>query len=895
MAGTSPPRISQLQRREPPQQKIGLVHRDTLLKRLSAARGVILVCGPAGSGKSVLVRSWVHAEGLGPRTAWVSVERGERDPQRFWLAVVAALADVVGRDELVARVSPSPAFSGEAVVARLRSNLASLEESLLLVIDDLHELDSADATVWLERFLAPVPPMLRVVLCTRTDPQLRLHRLRLTGELTEIRAPDLRFTVKETRELLVRSGVKLADASVGDLHERTEGWAAGLRLAAISLAGHPDPERFVTEFSGSERTVAGYLLAEVLERQPGEVRELLLRTSVLDRVSGALADYLMGGSGAERTLQELEDANAFVTSLDVGRSWFRYHQLFADLLQLELRRVSPATVGTLHRAAAHWFEENGYPVDAVRHAQAARDWSHAARALADSYVDLTLRGQVAAVRNLLQAFPADAAADDAELALAVGTVRLLDGMLDESATYADLARRLGGSVPEERRPRFDVLLALLTLLVARWRGDLDTVLAAIGSLEAALAALPPEERASSEGVRAVGLLNLGVAELWSARVGDAQRDLEQALGLARRAGLPWLEITCLGHLGIAGPWTGVPLAVGLQRSEEALRIAEAHGWAEQTTIVSALATGAMALLWLGRFAEAAQWLERARRVLQPAGQPGTEFLVHHAEGLLSLVQHRFDVGLAAFRAAEGIQALLAGEHALLSELRGRVLQAQIGMGETAAARVALDGMVPDDRDRPEVRMAAAALALAEDDPETALALLAAVVDGAVRCLHPEWTRIEALLFFAVAHDRLGDARAAQSSLERALELAEPEGVILPFALAPIGGLLERHPRHRTSHATLLSEIRDVRAGSAPQQRGDLDPNVADLSDAELRVVRYLPSNLTVPEIAAELFVSNNTVRTHLRHVYAKLDAHSRADAVMRARELRVLAPSHRLR
>ena len=187
-------------------------------------------------------------------------------------------------------------------------------------------------------FLARRPGRLRVVLATREDPQLGLHRLRLTGELTELRASDLRFTLAETTALLREAGITLSDAGVARLYERTEGWVAGLRLAVISLARHPDPERFVTEFSGSERTVAGYLLAEVLERQPAQVRELLLRTSVLERVSGPLADHLTGGTGSERILLDLEDANAFVTSLDVGRTWFRYHHLFADLLQLELRR-----------------------------------------------------------------------------------------------------------------------------------------------------------------------------------------------------------------------------------------------------------------------------------------------------------------------------------------------------------------------------------------------------------------------------------------------------------------------------------------------------------------------------------------------------------------------------
>ena len=344
----------------------GLVPRPLLFERLSAARPgeVILACAPAGSGKTVLLRSWLESEGLADRVAWVSVERDERDAQRFWLSVIDELAAAVGEAGLVERVGATPAFGGQAVVERLLSDLHSLEQPVVLVIDDLHELRSEEALRLLELFLTGLPPKLRVVLATREDPRLGLHRLRLAGALTEIRDADLRFSRDETRELLEATGIELSDEGVALLHERTEGWAAGLRLAAISLAGHPDPERFVTEFSGSERTVAGYLLAEVLERQPPQVRDLLLRTSVLERVSGPLADALTGGTGSEEMLQSLEDANAFVTSLDVGRSWFRYHHLLTDLLQLELRRTSPATVGSLHRAAAQWFEEHGYMVDA---------------------------------------------------------------------------------------------------------------------------------------------------------------------------------------------------------------------------------------------------------------------------------------------------------------------------------------------------------------------------------------------------------------------------------------------------------------------------------------------------------------------------------------------------
>ena len=237
------------------------------------------------------------------------------------------------------------------------------------------------------------------MLATRRDPQLGLHRLRLAGELTEVRASDLRFTLDETRELLAASGIALSDEAIAMLHARTEGWAAGLRLAALSLVGHPDPERFVAEFSGSERTVADYLLAEVLEHQPEDVRRLLLRTSILERVNGALADVLAGTTGSERILLELEQANAFVVSVDAEHSWFRYHELFADLLRLELRRTDPSAVAGLHRAAAAWLEEHGYMVEAVRHAQAAEDWPHAARLVADHSFSLSLDGQEATMQR----------------------------------------------------------------------------------------------------------------------------------------------------------------------------------------------------------------------------------------------------------------------------------------------------------------------------------------------------------------------------------------------------------------------------------------------------------------------------------------------------------------
>jgi LuxR family maltose regulon positive regulatory protein len=272
---------------------------------------------------------WIADQSLTQHAAWVTVGQDERDPQRFWMSALEALRGTAAGAGLVGELSAAPDLDGWAVVERLLADLVPLPGRLWLIVDDLHELSSADARRQLELLIMRAPPGLRFVLATRHDVRLGLHRLRLEGELTELRAADLRFSGPEASELLAKADVSLTDPAVALLVERTEGWAAGLRLAALSLAGHPDPGRFAAEFSGSERMVAEYLLAEVLERQSDQARRLMLRTSVLERVSGELADLLTGGVGGEAVLQDLEEANAFTVSLDTERTWFRYHRLFA--------------------------------------------------------------------------------------------------------------------------------------------------------------------------------------------------------------------------------------------------------------------------------------------------------------------------------------------------------------------------------------------------------------------------------------------------------------------------------------------------------------------------------------------------------------------------------------
>ena len=606
------------------------IARRGLFERLSTGSpaGVTLVSAPAGSGKTVLLRSWIDEAGLADHVAWVTVERGERDPQRFWLAVVEKLRTAVGADAFVEKLTPAPEFDGAAVVERLISGLGSLEDPVLLVLDDLQELQSPEALSQLALLLDRRPRLLRVVLATRRDPQLGLHRLRLAGELTEVRAADLRFTLDETRELLAASGIALSEDAARMLHSRTEGWAAGLRLAALSLAGHPDPERFVAEFSGSERTVADYLLAEVLQREPQDARRLLLRTSILERVTGALADVLVEATGSERILLELEQANAFVVSVDAERTWFRYHELFADLLRLELRRTEPRAVAELHRRAAAWLEEHGLVADAIRHAQAAADWPHAARLVADHSFSLSLDGQDATMHALLGRLPGAR-----PLRSGAGQGRCLR---PAGPRHRWTVRPPTWPSPNDMRQRSPRSGG--TSSTSRWgspacRSRVDEAISDPSSTRFSRCSIRRRPRPQSEIVlgndaRAVALMDLGAIELWSFRHDDAERHLEQGLELASRIPRPYIQIGCLAYLALAAAqrwFTGER-----ERSLEAIAIAEAHGWEAEPIACIALATLGAAAVHQGRFEEAQYWLERAERALRPDLEPAEALLVHFA-------------------------------------------------------------------------------------------------------------------------------------------------------------------------------------------------------------------------------------------------------------------------
>jgi len=723
------------------------------------------------------------------------------------------------------------------------------------------------------------------VLATRHDVRLGLHRLRLEGELAEIREPDLRFTVAEAEELFRAAGVRLPDPTL--LVKRTEGWAAGMRLAALSLAGHPDPGRFAEEFSGTERTVAEYLLAEVLDRQPEPVRRLLLRTSVLERINGELADLLTGESGGERVLQDLEQANAFVVSLDARRSWFRYHHLFADLLQLELRRTAPGEATVLHRAAAGWFAEHGYPVDAVRHAQAARDWGLAARFLADNWYSLQLDGQAATTHQLLAGFPAGIRTADAELAAVAAAEELAHGSLEAAERYLSLAERGMASVPDARRAQANLVLGITRLVLARQRWNLDAVAEEARQLQAMAEASDAAQPPLAEELRALALISLGTTEFWAAGE-DPARHLEMGVVVARRIGRPFLEFTGLAYQTAAGIYQSFTRAA--ERGRQAVELARRHGWADEPAAgLAYVILGAM-LAWQMRPGEAEPWVQRAERVLRAETEPAAVLGMHRARGVLELARGRDAEALAAFQAAERLGGRLTAPHRLLTPARASLLHVLVRLGDVERAEHTLAALGERDLDHGEMRIAAAVLRLAQDDPRAATAAVAPVLDGSAPVVWSAWL-VEAFLLEAIARDALGDPGAAGRALERALDLAEPDGVLLWFSLHPVPGLLQRHARLRTAHPALIADILSLLAGQAPAPSAGPPPPLEPLSDSEIRVLRYLPTNLSAPQIASELHVSHNTVRTHMRHLYAKLGTHRRFEAVERGRALGLLAPS----
>ena len=592
----------------PPEQAAVIV-RNRLLEALDdgISRPLTLISAPPGAGKTALLGSWVGA-GRAPGTvAWLALDAADADRRRFWRAVLEALTRA-GAGRSIAELAAHPRARPDVLVSALTAALAERREPVVLVLDDFHEVaEAVHADV--DQLLQHPPPALRLVIATRADPPLRLGRLRVQDQLTELREPDLAMTLGETTEMLASAGVSMDDDHIRRLWEHTEGWAGALRLAALPLRGHPDPGAFVEHFAGDDRAISDYLISEVMSRMSADDRDFLLRTSIVTVLRGDLADALTGRSDGHRHLAELARAGALLAPLDRRGEWYRYHALFRELLQAELRSDAAALLPELHERAAVWLADHGDDAGGLVHAVEAEAWDLAARLAGERWVELLLRGEVGALGPLIERLPSEWAVQDPEVALAVASALLDRGDHAEAARLLGLAEAAADRVPAERRARFAVSFSALQLHVTRLRGDLGAAVQAGRELSRC-----GDMDAVDADLRALALVNLGIAELWTGELDGAEQHLERARGAAADAGHDWVVLIAVSHLAVlAGTRQDYPRAA--RHAREAIALAERRGWQRTWPAGAAyLVLGTAQFVW-DRRDEAAETIELAREAL----------------------------------------------------------------------------------------------------------------------------------------------------------------------------------------------------------------------------------------------------------------------------------------
>jgi LuxR family maltose regulon positive regulatory protein len=854
-----------------PAARRGAIVRPRLLAALDAGSEtrLTLVTGPPGSGKTVLLSTWVAAREL-QTTHLVSLEPADRTVAGLW----SKLSQVVETPrQRGARAAPA---TPEALVERL---LELTGAGQTLILDDLHLADSPAMRATLAALVrAPSGP--RLVFSSRIDPGLALQRLRLGGALTEIRGPDLAFTPDEARAVLAKDAIALSPPMLQRLWARTEGWAAGLRLAALSLAGHADPDAFVEDFAGDDRAVVAYLIEEVLERQSEEARELLLATAVVDQISAPLANALTGRNDAVAILDGLLHANAFLVPLDRRGEWFRYHALFADLLRSQLARRGPVAVARQHRRAAHWFVEQDRPLDALGHAVSAEDWDGATAILADRWLELRDVDGGAAVDRVLAAFPPDAIDARPEAAL-VAAVRCLDhGDSVRAEAHLLAAGRLRHRLSGNRRAVFTRGLALVRLLRAGRDGDVD------GGLHELPVIVTFGHQDSPRSREALARAHLEIGRLEAADGTDgAERRLRVAEQLAIGSTRPELALEAQAQRA----WL-YALDGQLRAARLAADAAVAHAGLLPSP-PSGLLAGALVAAEAGDLRHGAEQVRAARAALPgDAVEPGRlrRLEIAFVDARLAQAGGRAEAEVAC----EQLQDALTGwtpPRRLGDEAHAAAAELLTKLGRPDEALTDLPAL-PDRRSGGTIAVARVAALLALRRSEQALG------EGE-RATAREWlplpAAVAAAALTAAAAEAEGDRGLAQRYAEQALDLAEPEGVRLPLAaaLGELDPVLRRLLRFGTSHRSLIGEVIELaRSGSAPSL-ADVAPLDDTLSDRELAVLRYLPTLLSSTEIAGELFVSVNTVKSHLKGVYRKLGVGNRREAVERARDLGLIAVS----
>ena len=877
---------------------------DTLDERLRG--GIVLLSAPAGAGKTVLLSAWIAARQLPGPACWLSLDGEDNDADRLLENLLSALRGTGAfepggaLDRLVA-----PAGTGaERFLALLVNGLAELRSPVVLVLDEIHELTNPRATAAIDFLVRHAPAQLRIVLAGRADPPLPIERLRASGALTELRIAELAFDRAETAELCGRLELALSDTEIDSLWARTEGWPAAVRLAALSLRGHPEPARFLAEFAGTDRAVADYLIAEVLARLPQDTREFMLHTCLVDAVSPELADALTGGEGGTLPLAELERLGAPVQPTAADGRWYRYHPLFRELLRAHLHHAHPRQIPSLHRRAACWYAEQGQAMPAIRHALAGEDSQQAGGLIAEHWLELFLRGGSATMRGPMAQLPPDVVASDPRLAAAVAGSRLQDGDLQDAERHLAIAREAGeqasrqvaqgqseagqGSQSESHTDpsQTDAIIAAVALRAARLRVHP----ADAGRFATELSAAAHDcTRHCWTALRSFALCDLGATLLWSGGEREtAIAHLHEALALATEHQHEQIALDCLAQLAVVDVLRG-ELTQAEERSTRAVELAEQRGWCEGPAAACAQLTAATCAYQRGEFERAEGLLARAAVAADTAETPVrlaigmVQALTLAAAGERSAARGALKLSAIRSELADGAPAP-DFVRAVLDDIEPRVLMAA---GEVEQARATLAGALEGAPDSVALLVRQASFELRDGEPELARASLARARAEQQSKPHPHPTvLLEAWLLQALADRAAGAPQAASEALDRALALAEREPFRDAFLLngPEVRELLELQARGGTAHPALLEVLLDG-VGEGPASGAML---AEPLTEREQRILRYLPTMLTNAEIGAEVFVSLNTVKTHLRSIYRKLDANGRADAVERARRLGLL-------
>jgi LuxR family maltose regulon positive regulatory protein len=852
---------------------------STLIDQATRNR-VTLVCGGAGAGKTVACATWANAQAQARRVVWLTVDSDDQQSW-FWAYVCAGMTRVRAIPPETHRLLENS--SPEQFPLRLVEAAQTFAEPVVLVLDNAHELTDPAVLAGLDVLIRHAPPALRLVLCARVPPALQLARLRVSGELADIATHDLACTVEEADGYFAMLGLDVSPAARDELLTRTQGWMAGMRLAAMHARSDPEPGAAINDLAGDEPIVTDYLWDEVLGKQPPQTRMFLLRTSITQGVSGDLADALTGQSGSSRTLERLSRENSFVDIVDRDRGDYAYHPMLREVLAAELNREIPHEIPVLLRRAARWYAAHGRPLDSVRAAAAAQDWDYAAQVLAEAGAGLATPGGTAELEGVLSLFPADRSADDPAVAAAWAAARLWDGDREGAAAYADSAERaLGRAIPATRRI-MEPTLAALRVTLAGSRADPDPGLLAearaLAEKSQAAASTQPEHRA-------VGLLwyGLGVARLRRWEIRQAQHALRSADRQLAAGGLRSLQARARAWRALAEAWYG-DLATAARSARDVRAVPGARRAAE------------LAVLALAQVSLRRDELTSARRLVegiseQATGQfPGEPPVSALAELVRAQVLFAEGDATSARTALTRLRESWGPGHAALADVI-TVTEGEVALraGNNGRARAVLLLVEEGEYfDRSDGRLLRGRLLNAEGEFKAALEAVEPFLDGSATgvTLHEQ---ISSLLIAAVARRRLGDAQEAAALLERAFAFAEPEGAYREFldAGAAVRSAMTVLIPPTSRHASFAGRIMERFDAQPHHTAGAGDLERVLLTESERAVLCFLPSHMTNEEISQALFLSINTVKTHLRSAYRKLGVSSRREAIARGRRLGLL-------